>query len=471
MLNGTQPDLNLNELRILLHKAVEDCLDYCVDSKDPQSKGFHRFTYAHSPLPLKPENLDLTYLLLRNSLLKNHQYLNQHPGFFGWSIGSGSPINLVSSLLTAAINAPVQSSSQLLGQIEIEVINWIKEIMGWPSGATGLFLSGSSVGNLMGLTLARHANNRLVRTKGNSVLNRRSVIGRSATHISVKRALNIMGIGEEFFINIKSSAHDDFNYADLEEQLEQMNPTDLPFCLVASLGTTNRGAFDDLPKLRKICDRFDIWLHIDAAWGAWLSLDHKRKHLVKGLELGDSLTIDFHKWPGLPIGTGLLLVQNTQLLNECFSLQSDYLDSIANSETIFSNQGLELTRPSRALAVWLFFKFYGLNTIGQWVSSSCDLAGFFSEQLKQNSEIFQPYSFITNTVVFRINRMADSDLLNDQSTQNLIQLLWNEGLFMPSILTIDGKKHLRLSFLNPHCNEDVIRRLLNRINLFIENNR
>lgn len=438
-------DPDFSQLESLLHKTVADCMDYLRAAGDINHPGYRPPQFALTPLPTGATAPEKIYEDLRACLLEKPQFMNTHPGFLGWTLGAGNAVNLLPQLLNAAINASVQTPAQTLGLMELETLGWIKAILAWPEDARGLFVSGSAAGNLMALCAARHAAAGESKAKGNISLNRTAVLGSRQTHLSVRRALIIMGLGDEAFRALPCGDDGALNLLEVERHL---SGPDKPLCVVATVGSTERGAFDDLEGLHRLCKKHGVWLHADAAWGGWLALDARRRQLVRGLNLADSITLDFHKWPGGPVGTGVVLFKNHCRPEDIFGVENPYLESLSGAEFSFGDMGPELTRPARALNAWVLLRHLGTENIGTALSQCCDFAELLESYLHGRSGLELGFKAVSNVVAVRFQRPDFSHAENDRRTRAIAESLWRDGRFLPSLLSINGRTYLRFCFIN-----------------------
>ena len=455
-------DPDLTDLKTLALSAVNRCIDYQGKSADSSEKGYRSPLFLKSELPQKSTSLNEVYEFLQKNILDNPQFINTHPGFMGWSLGAGNFISILTEMINAAVSTSPQSEAQTITHFELELIDWMKQAFSWPTTGSGQLVSGSSMGNLLGLMAARHHLDSSIKFAGVSKDQGLCVVCSSQTHLTVKRALNILGLGEDNFINVPTGSDGKILIEELEIVLKNILQKKKILAFVATLGTTVFGNMENVHEIQKICSKLGIWLHIDAAWGAWLRLDKTRLPLTKGMELADSITFDFHKWPGSSIGCGLVLFRPGIDISNTLHVDNNYLTPVSDHTHLLGDFSLETSRPSRALTPWAVIKFNGLEKIGNLLQRNCDLIRFIYEQIKMWPQIEIPFSPETNSLVLRLRPENNSFNSNDFNRE-FAKKLWQEGRFMPSLVEINSKTFLKISFMNHRTTQDDASTLVERL--------
>lgn len=433
----------------ILLSAVDDCVKYNRRALASDSAGFSYSNFSETELPVKSSPLDEVYLQVKNLLIDNPQFLNQHKGFMGWTVGAGREINLISELLAATVNASVQTPSQTSALIEIELGRWMKQIFDWPQSGLAYMVSGTTQGNLVSLLAARHGVDQQIKYDGMSRSEKLIVVGSDHTHLSIKRAMQIMGLGEKQFKAISETKNGELKADLVDQALSQLNSHERPLCVVATLGSTVSGAFDSLPDLKKVCAKHQVWLHVDGAWGAWAKLDRSRPELTEGLHLADSLAFDFHKWPGSTMGSGMVLFKPEADMKSLFAVENPYLESLSGADWQFSEVGPDVTRPMKALAPWMIIRQSGVEALGRQLKENFDLAERLTGLLQQRTDIEMPFDTQSNTVVFRSVLHSDDPEQRNKRARVMAQAMWKKGKYMPSLLSLKSGVYLRFCLMNP----------------------
>jgi glutamate/tyrosine decarboxylase-like PLP-dependent enzyme len=347
-------------------------------------------------------------------------------------------------------------------EIEIVVLEWIREWMGLAPGATGLLTTGGSAANLTAVAAARHR-----AVEAGCDINRLTVYTSQQAHSSVTRAAWIAGIRRE---NVRVvEMDDDFALlpSDLEEQVIADRTAGLtPFLVVASAGTTNTGTVDPLDAIADYCEIENLWLHVDAAYAGFAALTAEGKQLLRGIERADSLTLDPHKWLFVPFECGCLMVRDSTLLTDAFRILPEYLRDVepAEEEVNFADRGEQLTRYSRALKIWVSVSYFGTDAITAAIQAGMDRARLVESLVRQSSllEVLSPARF--SIVCFRVHPkgMADGaelDALNERVNSSVVA----EGKYLISSTRLRGNFSLRICNLGFRTTEDDMRDLMSAI--------
>ncbi len=252
------------------------------------------------------------------------------------------------------------------------------------------------------------------------------------------------------------------------DELEAAIQTDrtqgrLPLVVAANAGTTNSGAIDPLPQLADLCAEHGIWFHIDAAYGGFAAITPQARHLFQGMTRADSLTLDPHKWLYCPMGIGCALVRDPELLKQAFSTQGSYLQDLPSDEVNFLERGPELSRPARALAVWMVIRSVGRAALASQIYDDLRLARLAAELLRQDRrlEVLEP---TLSVVVFRHRPQAgESESNRAKRDADLMESTLASGELMLSTTVLNGQSTLRLVVMNHRTTADDIRRSVAQI--------
>lgn len=296
-------------------------------------------------------------------------------GYMGLITASPLPVGVLGDLIASGLNQNLGTYSIGPSAIamERETVRWLCELAGYGPGAGGNLTSGGMIANLIGLKLGRdHSSGQAAQIGG--VSDRAVVYTSEERHVSVDKAVDLVGLGREAVRAIATDEAFRVRVDLLEAAIaEDRAAGRRPAVLVAMAGSTNTGSVDDLRKLREIADREGLWLHADAAYGGGMLVSRRWPGLLAGVELADSITIDPHKWFYAPVDAGAILVKDEAQLTRSFGLQPSYLKDEfdgAGERYQFYVHGLEQTRRFRALKIWMSFKRYGADTIGEWVDAN-----------------------------------------------------------------------------------------------------
>ncbi len=406
------------------------------------------------PIPFAGMPLDEVYAQFTRDILP-YPIGNAHPRFWGWVKGNGTPTGMLAEMLAAGMNPNLGGFDQSAAVVERKVIAWLSELMGYPASASGILVSGGSVANLNGLLAARAAKAGWdVREEGLHGGPPLVVYGSTETHSCVKKACETMGLGRQ---GLRLIAVDKAYRIDLAACRSAID-ADIangkrPIAIVANVGTVSTAAVDDLAGLRALADEYDLWLHVDGAFGAMAALSSSR-HLVAGLEMADSIAFDLHKWGYMPYDVGVILTRNEAALTDTFQAQAGsiaYLSAHTKGPsvgaTFFADRGLELSRGFRALKVWMSMKEQGVDRIGAAIQKNIEQARYLGQLVEQAPmlELLAPVSM--NIVCFRYRADIPEDQL-DSFNRDLLAEIQLRGVAVPSQTILQGQFAIRVCIAN-----------------------
>jgi aromatic-L-amino-acid/L-tryptophan decarboxylase len=393
--------------------------------------------------------MDLMQLLadFRGKIL-SHAYRTNHPRFLAFIPGAPMYASVLGDCLADGANvfAGVWLEAAAPTQIEIIVLDWFKQFLGYPSETRGLLTSGGSEANLTALVTARERLSFADRS--------RAVLYASQhRHWSVDRAVKIIGMRPEQIRPLPCDAEFRLHVDALDEAVkEDLQAGRLPWLVVANAGATNTGSVDPLHELAEFSSRHGLWLHVDAAYGWSAVLTHEGKASLRGIERADSITLDPHKWFAQTFEVGCLLVRHGSLLAQTFMMRPEYMQDVVPDEDQinFCDHGIALTRRFRALKIWFSIKLLGIGWFRRLVEHSCALAEFAQAILESHGcfEITSPRKL--GIVCFRY---LPSGYQGSQEQLDLLQQSINEeltrtGRAFLSTTRLHGRTTLRFCFVN-----------------------
>jgi aromatic-L-amino-acid/L-tryptophan decarboxylase len=374
-----------------------------------------------------------------------------HPRFFGFVPFAGTWPGALGDLIASACNLYVGSWMESAGpsQVELEVLGWFKDWIGYPENAAGSLVSGGSAGNLTALACARDA---VAGAMREDIVLYVSDQG----HSSVARAARILGFHPEQVRVLPSDDAFRLAPATLSAAIQADTARGLtPFCVAAQGGATNTGAVDLLAELAAICRDHGVWLHVDAAYGGFAVLADR--DLLPGLGQADSVALDPHKWLYQPFECGCLLVRDGRQLRAAFEILPDYLrDARAqvDEEVNFSDLGLQLTRSARALKLWISLRFFGIDAFRTAIRRSLEVAAVAARRVEESGalELAAPPSL--GIVCFRRRD------LDEAGNAGLATALERSGTGLVSSTRLHGRFALRLCVLNHQSTHKDVERVL-----------
>jgi glutamate/tyrosine decarboxylase-like PLP-dependent enzyme len=402
-----------------------------------------------SPAPSVGEELAQVHEEFMQDVLPYAQG-NVHPGFMGWVNGGGTPVGMVAEMLAAGLNANLGGRDHIPVEVERQVTAWVREIFGFPQGATGLFVTGTSMANLIAVLIARDtALGFEVRASGVAAEPRRlTAYTSNAVHGCVPKAMDIAGLGSDALRQIPTDSRFRIDLAALAEAIQRDREAGFtPFLVVGTAGTVNTGAVDDLAGVADLCRREKLWFHVDGAFGALARLAPDLAPKLDGIERADSLAFDFHKWGQAPYDAGFILVRDGEAHKNAFALPAAYLQraqrGLAAGSPWPCDFGPDLSRGFRALKVWFTLKVYGTEALGASISRCCALARTLEERIAATPELELMAPVELNIVCFRY-RAEDTNRVNDA----IVVALQESGVVAPSTTRIKGQTAIRAAIVN-----------------------
>lgn len=375
---------------------------------------------------------------------------NVHPGFMGWVHGAGTPVGVVAEMLAAGLNANLGGRDHIPIEVERQVAGWMRKLFGFPESATGLFVTGASVANLIGVLVARDTalgfETRCAGVEAGST--RLTAYASVAVHGCLARALDIAGIGSDALRRISVDARHRIDLAALRTAIESDRRAGFtPFLLVGTAGTVDTGAIDDLDALADLAREETLWFHIDGACGALAMLAPALAPRLKGIERADSLAFDFHKWGQVPYDAGFVLVRDGILHRQTFATSEPYLrreaQGLAAGSTWPCDFGPDLSRGFRALKAWFTFKVYGAEALGASIARTCELARYLEKRILETGELELAAPVELNIVCLRY-RAEESHRVNARIAVELQE----SGVAAPSTTLVGGKLAIRAAIVN-----------------------
>jgi aromatic-L-amino-acid decarboxylase len=402
-----------------------------------------------APLPRGPRDLD-GVLDDVDALIAPFVVGNTHPRFFGWAHGAGTPAGVVAELIAAALNANCGGRDHIGPIVERQIAGWAAEAFGFPWDSSGVFTTGASQANFLGLLVARDAAlGHGVRAAGLRQTGRQLCAYASVeAHGCVRQAMELAGVGSDFLRAIETDAAGQVRVDTMREAIRRDKADGLqPFLIVGTAGGVNFGAFDDLEALAALADAEGLWLHVDGAFGAMTALSPALKPLTRGLEKAHSVAFDFHKWAHVPYDAGFLLVRDAEAHKGTFAAPAAYLSrlprGLAAGDDWPCDYGPDLSRGFRALKVWLSFQTLGADAIAAAIEANCAAARRLAD-LVAASDVFELAAPVPlNIVCFSLKGDADG-----ARNAELVMRLQEQGLAAPSTTRIAGRQVIRAAVFN-----------------------
>jgi glutamate/tyrosine decarboxylase-like PLP-dependent enzyme len=441
-----------DELRAQGHRMLDDMIDFIASVRErPVWQPIPDAVRARfrEGLPREASELSEVYRTF-SDFVAPYATGNVHPGFMGWVHGGGSAVGMLAEMLAAGLNANLGGRDHMPIEVERQVVQWMRELFSFPDTASGIFVTGTSMANLMAVLVARtaalgkHARQHGIGNDGALL----TAYTSRAAHGCVSKAMDIAGFGSDALRCIAVDQSHGIDIAALRTQIERDRAVgSKPFLVVGSAGTVDIGAIDDLRALAALCREENIWFHVDGAFGALGILSKALAPLLAGIEQADSIALDFHKWGQVPYDAGFLLVRDGERHRDAFAAPAAYLRretrGLAAGSPWPCDLGPDLSRGFRALKTWFTLKTYGTEKLGATITRCCALAGYLEARIlaEPRLELLAPVNL--NIVCFRY-ACEDANEVNGE----IVMDVQESGIAAPSTTVLDGRLAIRAAIVN-----------------------
>lgn len=446
-------DMNPEEFRKEGYKFIDWAADYFKNIEDFPVLAQIEPGDVKSKLPTAPpekgESAEHFLDDLNSIIIPGMTHWN-HPGFMAYFNSTASGPAVLGELIAAAfnINAMLWKSNPASTELEEVVISWLKQMFNIPEEMFGIVYDTASISSMHAIAAARERACPECRKKGMSAFDgtpKLRLYASEHAHNSIDKGALAVGIGLEGIKKIPVNANFEMNTGELEKAIaEDKSNGYLPFCVVATIGTTSTTSVDPVEKIAEICKREKIWLHIDSAHAGVTSMLPEMKHHFAGMDKADSIVINPHKWMFVPIDFSTLFLKDGETLKKAFSLSAEYLktetDDIA---TNYMDYGVQLGRRFRSLKVWFHIRYFGVDGIRKIIRSHIKAGQMFSKWISESEdfELLAPTPF--STTCFRaVPESMNEDGLNDFN-QQLMDNINKSGKIFLSHTKLNGKFTIR----------------------------
>jgi aromatic-L-amino-acid/L-tryptophan decarboxylase len=444
-------------LKRVFHDAVEQAVDRLRDIRDaPVWRPTPDAVKARleAPLPRAPETLDALLARFAEDMLP-YGTGNLHPRFFGWVHGGGNLAGALGEMLAGLMNCNVGGRDHVAVYVERQILGWCKEIFGFPAGASGLLTSGTSMGTVIALAVARNARAEIDLRRRGLAASPRPMLGyaSSEAHGSIAKAFELLGFGRDALRQVPVDAGFRLSLPLLAEMVAADRARGcLPAVVIASAGTVNTGAIDDLASLAAFCRAEGLWLHVDAAFGGLAVLTPAFAAPLAAIAGADSLAFDFHKWLQVPYDAGCVLVKDAAAHRAAFAARHDYLApaerGLAGGEPWFCDYGPELSRGFRALKVWFTIKAHGIDRLAEAIARNCRQAELLGRAVESHADLELLAPVGLNIVCFRFLAPGLGEDALSRLNQTIVAELQLRGIAAPSTTRIRGRTAIRVALTN-----------------------
>jgi aromatic-L-amino-acid decarboxylase len=400
----------------------------------------------------------------RETLLPGVTHWN-HPTFFAYFSITGSGPGILGELLTAAlnVNAMLWRTSPSATELEEVTLDWLRQMLGLPEGLFGIIFDTASVSSLCALAAAREAVPELeVREKG--------LAGRveskplrlytsEQAHSSIEKAAILLGIGKAGICKIPVDEEFRLDPGALEGALQKdIANGQIPFCVAATVGTTSTTSIDPIPAIADICEKYSIWLHVDAAYGGSAAILPEMRWVLDGCDRADSLVVNPHKWLFTPIDFSACFCRRPDVLKQAFSLVPEYLKSAeGDAVTNFMDYGIQLGRRFRALKLWMIIRYFGARGLADRIREHIRLARALASWIDADPEYNRLAPVPFSTVCFRAEPQGVEEKDFDSFNERLLEAVNATGQVFLSHTRLRDQYCLRMAIGNLRTTEKHVR--------------
>jgi aromatic-L-amino-acid/L-tryptophan decarboxylase len=400
-----------------------------------------------------------------------------HPSFFAYFATSTSAPGIFGELLSAAFDnkAMLWRTSPASTELEEVTLDWLRQMMGLDEGLTGIIYDTASVSSMHAIAAAREGVELRIREEGMSGrqdLPLLRVYVSEQSHSSIEKGVITLGLGQRGLRKIPTDSEFRMNAKALAAAVEEDKQNGIvPFCVVATVGTTSTSSIDPVPEIVPICEQHKMWLHVDAAYAGSAAVVPELRQILAGCERADSLAVNPHKWLFTPFDLSVLYCRHLNLLRRAFSLVPEYLRTPEQEQVRSgSDYGVQLGRRFRALKLWMIIRYFGHEGLASRIREHCRLAKLFASWIEADSnwELMAPLPLAL--VCFRACPRVDG---SDESARNARLDVLNEAIMhgvnatgkaLLSHTKLNDKLTLRLSIGNIRTTERHVRQVWDLLN-------
>jgi len=371
--------------------------------------------------------------------------------YFGLMNPTPTYMAVLAEMLVGMLNPQLATlaRSQLASKIENETVRWIGERVGWDRPFDGTFTSGGNEANFSALALALAAHFPQSVEEGIASIGAQPVFYSSMeAHHSLDKSAGLLGLGRKAIRRIPVNDDVEIDVQKLEAAIERDKQEGRrPFCVVATAGTTNSGAIDDIVALSEVCRRHDLWLHVDGAYGAAAIFSDRHRSLLNGIERADSVTLDPHKWLAMPFAAGVILTSRPEMLQRAFGVTTPYMPKVAGSSLIDNFKvSVQWSRRMNSLKLWLTLRVHGRLAYEQLIDRQLQLARDFGAWV-QKSEHYDLAAPIKLPILnLRVKGRTEAEIAAANAA--VVDEITRDGKRWISLTTVNGRSVIRMMIIS-----------------------
>jgi aromatic-L-amino-acid decarboxylase len=456
------------EVQALSHRVVDDSIGYVRDVRErPVWQGMPADVRAFftEPLPRDPSSISAVYADVSEKVMP-YPMGNTHPRFWSWYMGSGNFTGALGDFLAAIQGSNLGGGNHAAALMDIQVVNWLKEMLGFHASASGTLVSGGSMANIIGLTVARNVKAGVdVREHGVAGLEKPlRYYGSDQVHSCHRKGLELLGLGNKALRRIPSDSDLRIDIAALRAAIAEDRAAGFkPACIIGNAGTVNTGAIDDLAALADLAKEEDLWFHVDGCIGALIAIAPGNRHRVAGIERADSIALDPHKWLHAPFEVGCVLVRDHAAHRGTFAVTPEFLEPTPRgiaSGTWLHEYGLQTTRGFRALKVWMALREHGIDKFGRLIDQNIAQGRYLTTLVEAHPQLDLVAPTSINIVSFRFRTDGLDTEAGKAINIEIMQRLQEQGIAALSDTTVHGKHCLRAAINNHRTRREDLKLLV-----------
>lgn len=450
-------DMTPEDFRRHGHQIIDWISDYLADTERydvlPNTQPGDVRARLPRAAPQHGEAFDLIFSDVENIIAPNLTHWN-HPAFFAYFAINATAPGIFGELLAAAfnVNQMLWRTSPAATELEQTALEWLRQMLGLSDDFQGIIYDTASISSLHALAAAREKLNLNIREQGLSgraeALPQLVAYTSEQSHSSIEKALILLGHGQNSLRKIKTDNEFRLDTEALAQAIRQDKQNGaLPFCVVATVGTTSTTSIDPVSEIADICERENLWLHVDAAYAGSAAVADEYKHILDNCNRADSLVTNPHKWLFTPFDCSVLYTRHTEILRQAFALVPDYLKTSEQDVMNGMDYGIQLGRRFRSLKLWMVMRYFGQQGLAARIREHCRLAKQFATWVDDSKdfETLAPVPF--STICFRFHpkdkNLTDAKL--DALNEQLINFVNTSGKAFISHTRLNNRLTIRLA--------------------------
>ena len=457
---------NLDEFKKYAYDFIDWIVEYYknIESYPVKSQVKPREIYNKLPEfpPEESENIEKIFEDFQKIILPGITHW-QSPNFFAYFPANSSLPSLLAEMLTAAMGTQCMKweTSPAAAELEEKVLDWLKNMMGIPKTWSGVIQDTASTSTLASILTAREVYTDFkINDSGFENFNNLRIYCSTETHSSIEKAVKISGIGKKNLVKVKV----DRDFKMIPEELKIAIEKDLsagkkPLCIVATIGTTGSCAIDPLYEISEICEKYNLWLHVDAAYAGTVLLLPEYHWMIKGIDKADSFVFNPHKWMFTNFDCSAYFVKDNSYLIRTFEIIPEYLKTLSDDQKVnnYCDWCIPLGRRFRALKLWFVIRSFGITGLQEKIREHIKLAKALAKKIKSENDFELLAPLTVNLICFRyrpehIKSEEKLNLINEK----LLQKINSTGKIFMSHTRLNGKYSLRFVASQTNVTESYI---------------